>query len=245
MARASQQQCFWGVLHRAWQQQMVRAVWTPSLLLGMFTCLNLTSQPASFILSWPVPLWLSCGFCCSTSWLPQAGGLLLAPSLQRMLALLRSWASESSLLEHFIFKTGYAALGTGGSLVLSSLVSLSIYFAVDFRKSFLAPLQPTAIFPLTVIAPKWRSGLQRCSLAISEGTVPFSASVFCFRDPSGVVGMYFPILLISLCSGLGFPELAFIPLCLRMKWWSLSASERLEGGRGSTVSVRLDRVCFL
>lgn len=172
---------------------MVRAVWTPSLLLGMFTCLNLTSQPASFILSWPVALWLSCGFCCSTSWLPQAGGLLLAPSLQQMLALSRSWASESSLLEGFIFKTGYAALGTGGSLVLSSLIFLSIYSAVDFRKSLLAPLQPTAVFPLTVIAPKQRSGLQRCSLAISKGTVPFSASVFNFWEPSSVVGRCFPM----------------------------------------------------
>ena len=145
----------------------------------MFTCLNLTPQPASSIPSRPVLLWLSCGSgsCCSVSWLPQAGGLLLAPSLRWTLALSRSSASQSSPLEGFIFKSGYTVLGTGGSLVLSSLVPLSIYSAVGFRKSPLVLLQPTAVFLLAVVAPKWRPGMRRSSLAISTGTVPLSAPI--------------------------------------------------------------------
>lgn len=51
----------------------------------------------------------------------------------------------------FIFKSGCAALRTGGSLVLSSL---SIYSAVGFRKSLLVPLQPTVVFLQAVVAPR-------------------------------------------------------------------------------------------
>lgn len=172
----SPQQLFWGVLPRAWQQQMVRAVWTPSLPFAMFTCLNLTPQPASSILSRPVLLWLSCGSgsCCSVSWLPRTGGLLLAPSLRQRLALPRSWASQFSLLVGFIFKPGCAALRTAGSLVLSSLVSLSIYSTVGFRKSPLIPLQPTDVFLLAVVAPKQRPGILGSSLGTSKGMVPLS-----------------------------------------------------------------------
>lgn len=173
----SPQQIFWGVLPGAWQWQMVRAVWTPSLPLAMFTCLNLTPQPASSILSWPVLLWLSCGSgsCCSVSWLPRAGGLPLAPSPRRTLALSRSWASQFSPLVDFIFKSGCTALGTGGSLVLSSLASFSIYFTVGFRKSPLILLQPTAVFFLDVVAHKWRPGILTSSLDISKGMESLSA----------------------------------------------------------------------
>lgn len=145
----------------------------------MFTCLNLTPQPASSILSRPVLLWLGCGSgsCCSISWLPRAGGLPLAPSLWRMLALSRSRTSQFSPLVGFIFKSACAALGTGGSLALSSPVALSIYSAVGLRKSPLVPLQPTAIFLLAVVDPQWRPAMLRSSLVSSKGTVPLSAPI--------------------------------------------------------------------
>lgn len=146
----------------------------------MFTCLNLTPQPTSSIRSRPVLLWLGCGSGsrCGVSWLPRAGGLLLAPSPRRMLALSRSWTSQSSLLVGFIFKSVCAAaLGTGRSLVLLSLVALSIYSAMGFRKLPLVPLQPTTIFLLAVVATKEKPGMLRSSLAISNRTVPLSVPI--------------------------------------------------------------------
>lgn len=202
----------------------------------MFTCLNLTPQPASSILSRPVLLWLGCGSgsCCSVSWLPRAGGLPLAPSLRRMLALSRAWASQSSPLVGFIFNSGGAerdwrALRTGGSLVPSSPVAWSIYSAVSFRKYPLVP-QPAAFFLLAVVAHKWRPGRLRSSLAISKGMVPLSAPV---GTPAvGLVGAspWMHLLHIALFRA-GLPQPGFCPSLFRNRVMCPSASEEPERGR--------------
>lgn len=208
----------------------------------MFTCLNLTPQPASSILSRPVLLWLSCGSGsrCSVSWLPRAGGLLLAPSLWQTLALSRSPASQSSPLEGFIFKSGYTAFGTGGSLVLSSLVALSIYSAVGFRKPPLVLLQPTAVFLLAVVAPEWRPGTRRSSLAISKRTVPLSAPV---GTPAlGSVGAspwrHLPHFTLF---GARLPGAGFCPSLFGNRVMCPWASEELEEGRSKGEGVLLCR----
>lgn len=137
-----------------------------------------------------------------------------------MLALSRSQASQFSPLVGFIFKPGCAerdrtALRTGGSLVLSSLVALSICSAAGIRN-----------LPSSSYSPQpfsfWLQLLPNGDQACGGAPWPSLKGLWLFWPVSGPQqwGRYVlphgGIFLISLCSELGFSELAFVPVCLGM-----------------------------
>lgn len=84
---------------------------------------------------------------------------------------------------------------------------------MGFGKSLLVPLQPSDIFILAVVVPKWRPVVLKGFMAISRGTVPLLAPVGTKAGgqsvlPGGCIS------LILLGTDLGFPGLALVPVCL-------------------------------